>query len=79
MRESADKLRPEVIVNTAAMHHVEKCEQDPAKAYAVNAIGAQKLARRANELDALLVHVSTDYVFDGSKRAPYEERTLRSR
>ncbi len=64
---------PAVIVNTAAMHHVEKCEEDPAKAYAVNAIGARNLARVANELNALLIHVSTDYVFDGTKRTPYEE------
>jgi dTDP-4-dehydrorhamnose reductase len=64
---------PEVIVNTAAMHHVEQCEQDPARAYAVNAIGARNLAQVANELKALLVHVSTDYVFDGGKRTPYEE------
>jgi dTDP-4-dehydrorhamnose reductase len=67
------KLRPEVIVNTAAMHHVDKCEQDPAKAYAVNGIGSRNLANAANEVSALLIHVSTDYVFDGNKRTPYEE------
>jgi len=67
------KLRPEVIVNTAAMHHVDKCEQDPARAYAVNGIGSRNLAHAANEVSALLVHVSTDYVFDGNKRTPYEE------
>src|SRR6516162_4420470 len=66
-------LHPDVIVNTAAMHNVENCERDPARAYAVNAIGSQNLARAANELPALLVHVSTDYVFDGNKRTPYEE------
>src|SRR2546425_1631750 len=72
----ADVLRhlcPHVIVNTAAMHSVEQCEQDPAKAYAVNAIGARNLAQIANQLNALLIHVSTDYVFDGFKRAPYQE------
>jgi dTDP-4-dehydrorhamnose reductase len=68
-----DALHPDVIVNTAAMHHVEQCEQDPSKAYAVNAIGARNLAQIANETGALLVHVSTDYVFDGCKRTPYEE------
>ena len=63
----------QVIVNTAAMHHVERCEQDIAKAYAVNAIGARNLAEIANEMGALLIHVSTDYVFDGHKCSPYEE------
>lgn len=67
------KLRPDVIVNTAAMHHVDKCEQDPSKAYATNGIGSRNLALVANELAALLIHVSTDYVFDGNKRTPYEE------
>ncbi len=66
-------FRPDVIVNTAAMHHVEKCEIDPAKAYAVNGIGARNLARSANDIGALLIHISTDYVFDGGKNTPYEE------
>jgi dTDP-4-dehydrorhamnose reductase len=60
-------------VNTAAMHNVDKCEQDPRKAYAVNGVGSRNLAQVANDLGALLVHVSTDYVFDGNKKAPYEE------
>ncbi len=67
------EMRPELIVNTAAMHHVDKCEQEPARAYAVNAIGARNLAAAASGLGAILVHVSTDYVFDGSKGAPYLE------
>ena len=64
---------PQVVVNTAAMHHVDKCEQDPAKAFAVNGLGARNLAAAAKEIGAKLVHVSTDYVFDGEKRTPYEE------
>ena len=63
----------EVIVNTAAMHHVENCENDPLRAYEVNALGARNLAIVARELDAKLVHVSTDYVFDGSQTRPYVE------
>ena len=66
-------LRPEVIVNTAAMHHVENCEQEPEKAYIVNALGPRNLALVACDLGAVLMHVSTDYVFDGSKGSPYEE------
>jgi len=66
-------VQPDLVVNTAAMHDVEKCEQEPARAYAVNAIGARNLAAAANELGAILVHVSTDYVFDGSKGKPYLE------
>jgi dTDP-4-dehydrorhamnose reductase len=66
-------MLPDVIVNTAAMHHVENCESEPEEAYAVNALGPRNLARMARELGAVLMHVSTDYVFDGSKGSPYVE------
>jgi dTDP-4-dehydrorhamnose reductase len=63
----------DIVVNTAAMHHVEKCEQDPEKAFAVNAMGARNLALTTCEMGSVLVHVSTDYVFDGGKGHPYLE------
>jgi len=66
-------IRAGVIINTAAMHQVEKCEGDPARAFAVNALGARNLALVANAAGARLVHISTDYVFDGAKMAPYLE------
>ncbi len=66
-------VRPQVIVNTSAMHHVENCEREPEKAFAINAIGARNLASVAREMDAVLMHVSTDYVFDGAKGSPYVE------
>ena len=68
------ELRPGIVVNTAAMHHVENCEQEPEKAYAVNALGPRNLALVARDLGAVLMHVSTDYVLDGSNRAPYVEQ-----
>jgi dTDP-4-dehydrorhamnose reductase len=68
------RLRPpDLVVNTAAMHHVENCEQQPAEAYAVNALGARNLATVTRDLGALLIHISTDYVFDGEKGKPYVE------
>jgi dTDP-4-dehydrorhamnose reductase len=66
-------IRPQVIVNTAAMHHVENCEREPEKAFAVNALGPRNLAIAARDLDAIFAHVSTDYVFDGTKGSPYLE------
>lgn len=62
-----------VVVNTAAMHHVEKCEKEPDNAYAVNAIGTRHLAVVTERLGTILIHVSTDYVFDGKKGKPYIE------
>jgi dTDP-4-dehydrorhamnose reductase len=73
VRGALEKLQPGGIVNTTAMHHVENCELDPEKAYAVNALGARNIAGVARDLGAVLIHISTDYVFDGSKRSPYEE------
>jgi dTDP-4-dehydrorhamnose reductase len=72
-RNVLSAIRPVVIVNTAAMHHVENCEKEPLRAYEVNALGARNLAIVANELNSKLVHVSTDYVFDGAKGCPYVE------
>jgi dTDP-4-dehydrorhamnose reductase len=69
-------LQPHVVVNTAAMHHVENCERHPEQAYAVNALGARNLATVTADLGAVLVHISTDYVFDGRKRSPYTEYDL---
>jgi dTDP-4-dehydrorhamnose reductase len=68
-----ESIRPQAIVNTAAMHHVENCEKEPEKAFAVNALGPRNLALAARDLGAVLMHVSTDYVFDGSKASPYVE------
>src|ERR1700674_88836 len=68
-----EDIRPEVIVNTAAMHHVENCEREPEKAFAANALGPKNLASVARDLSAVLMHVSTDYVFDGGKGSPYSE------
>src|SRR5947199_9004240 len=56
--------RPEVIVNMAAFLNVELCEDQPAEAFAVNAIGVRNLAVEAEAAGAPLVHISTDYVFD---------------
>jgi len=67
-------LKPHVIVNTAAMHHVEKCEADAERAFAVNGLGARHLALVATDVGAVLMHLSTDYVFDGAKQSPYVEQ-----
>ena len=65
--------RPDVIVNTAAFHNVPECELQPIRAFEVNALGVKNLAVAAQEKNCKLVHISTDYVFDGTKRTPYSE------
>jgi dTDP-4-dehydrorhamnose reductase len=58
------------------MHHVESCEAHPEAAYTVNAIGARNLASVTKAMGTILVHFSTDYVFDGAKNRPYVETDL---
>ncbi|WP_125774486.1 dTDP-4-dehydrorhamnose reductase [Antribacter gilvus] len=63
----------DVVVNCTAWTAVDDAESHEAEAFAVNAVGAANLARAAEEAGARLVHVSTDYVFDGVASAPYAE------
>ncbi|MEO5896533.1 MAG: dTDP-4-dehydrorhamnose reductase [Vicinamibacterales bacterium] len=64
---------PQVIINCAAYNQVDQAEDDPATALAVNAFGALALARAAVAANAILVHYSSDFVFDGDTDRPYEE------
>lgn len=66
-------LAPDLIVNAAAFTKVDACERDAARAMRDNALGPQSLALAARAAGAMLLHVSTDYVFDGEKGAPYDE------
>ncbi|WP_287588094.1 dTDP-4-dehydrorhamnose reductase [Candidatus Borrarchaeum sp.] len=67
------KSTPDVIVNTAAFHKTDACEDNPEKTFLVNTIGAKNVAETCSELDAILIYISTDYVFDGNKGVPYNE------
>lgn len=69
------EARPEIVLNTTAFHRVDDCETYPELAYDVNVLALLNLVRAANELDAVLLHISTDYVFDGSSRSPYTEKS----
>jgi dTDP-4-dehydrorhamnose reductase len=63
--------RPDVVINAAAFTAVDEAERQPALAYAVNATGTGNIARGAETVGARVIHVSTDYVFDGTSREPY--------
>lgn len=64
---------PDFVINAAAYTAVDDCETNSEEAYAVNAIGPKNLAMACNKIDIPLVHISTDYVFDGTKRTPLVE------
>ena len=67
-----DQIHPEVVVNCAAMTAVDACETESERAFQCNAIAPQLLAMACHQYAAQLVHISTDYVFDGSKHGLYE-------
>lgn len=67
-----ERIRPRTVINAAAYTNVDGCETHADLAYAVNAVGPANLARACHAVGAKLIHVSTDYVFDGRKRTPYE-------
>jgi dTDP-4-dehydrorhamnose reductase len=73
VRQTLDGLRPRIVINTAAFHNVPRCETEEETAFAVNAVAPRHLARTCTALGARLVQLSTDYVFDGAKGAPYVE------
>jgi len=73
VRAALERHRPDCVINTAAYNRVDDAEAEPEVAFAVNAQGVEHLARAAAAAGAVLVHFSTDYVFDGAQRSPYVE------
>jgi dTDP-4-dehydrorhamnose reductase len=73
VRSALRLLKPDLVINTSAYHKVDVVEDDPEGAFAVNAVGPRNLALACRELDAALVHLSTDYVFSGRSDRPYVE------
>jgi dTDP-4-dehydrorhamnose reductase len=67
------RIKPQVIVNAAAYTAVDQAEGEPELARAVNTLAVEVFAEEATKQDALLIHYSTDYVFDGAKTIPYTE------
>jgi len=72
-RETLLKLKPELVINTAAYHKTDECEENPEKSFLVNSIAVRNLALTCKDLSAVLLHFSTDYVFDGRKNEASSE------
>jgi dTDP-4-dehydrorhamnose reductase len=73
VRAIVDRVMPDVIVNCSAYTNVDEAEREPVTAFDVNALAVRLLARAAADIDATLVHYSTDFVFDGATDRPYTE------
>jgi dTDP-4-dehydrorhamnose reductase len=68
-----ESVGPEVVFNCAAFHNVEVCETEEDRSFEVNARAVKRLAQRCEATGATIVHLSTNYVFDGTRPEPYEE------
>jgi dTDP-4-dehydrorhamnose reductase len=73
VRNSLTKINPEVVINAAAFVRVDEAETRVEEAFSVNAFAVRNLALTCRDLNCILVHISTDYVFDGAKQSPYTE------
>lgn len=71
-----NKEKPDFCINAAAYTAVDKAESEPKKAHLINCIGAKNLAEACKNFNTKLIHISTDFVFDGSKNEPYNETDL---
>ncbi|MGH9575669.1 MAG: dTDP-4-dehydrorhamnose reductase [Candidatus Acidiferrales bacterium] len=76
LRRTIGEIRPQIIVNAAAYTAVDRAESEEVAARTVNADAPAVMAEEAKKIGALLIHYSTDYVFDGTKQSPYEEDDL---
>lgn len=70
------EFRPTIVFNCAAFHNVEVCEREEDRAFAVNARAVKRLAVRSAAVGAQFIHLSTNYVFDGTSTSPYDEDAL---
>ena len=76
VQEEIASLKPQVVINAAAYTNVDGCESDRELAFAVNGEGARNIASGCAAINARLIHLSTDYVFDGSSPVPYREEDI---
>lgn len=74
-REILTEMKPEVVINTSAFHRVDDCEELVEKTFQINAFAVRNLAQVCYDIDAVLIYISTDYVFGGdiNRRIPYVE------
>jgi dTDP-4-dehydrorhamnose reductase len=72
-KEIFSRYQPQYCINAAAYTAVDKAESEPEKAYLINVMGAKNIAEICKAYGTTLVHISTDFVFDGNKNAPYTE------
>ncbi len=76
IKQLFEQFKPDFCINTAAYTAVDKAESEPEKAHLINVEGAKNVAEICKEFNTVLLHVSTDFVFDGTKTVPYTEEDV---
>lgn len=76
IKEEIFNIRPEIVIHTAAYTEVDNCEKNKELTYKVNAMGTENVARACSLCKAVLIYISTDFVFDGTKKSPYTEKDV---
>jgi len=76
IKETFKQFKPNYCINAAAYTAVDKAESEPEKAFSINVTGAKNLAEACKENNTILLHISTDFVFDGNKKVPYSEEDV---
>ncbi len=76
LTKELDRLNPSVVINSAGFTNVEKCEIHIGKSFLINALGVHNVALYCREHGSLLLHLSTDFVFDGNQESPYNEQDI---
>lgn len=76
IKQIFEHFNPNYCINTAAYTAVDKAESEREKAHLINGVGAKNLAEVCKEFDTILLHISTDFVFDGTKDSPYSEEDV---
>jgi len=74
LRKLICDIKPDFIINASALHNVDYCEENKEEAYRINTKAVKSLYENSEKLGTKLVHISTDYVFDGKKKKPYSEK-----
>jgi len=73
IKDTIHQIKPDLIINAAAYTDVDKAEKEKDLAYQINALAPQVLSKSAEDLNVPIIHISTDYIFDGLKKDAYEE------
>jgi len=76
IKETFKQFKPNYCINASAYTAVDKAESEPEKAFSINVTGAKNLAEACKENNTILLHISTDFVFDGNKKVPYSEEDV---